>query len=93
MTTKLLLLLLAGVCSGALNSIAGGGSFITFPALPFVGVAPISANATNTFASCAGYLNGFYALRKDLYACHAYSTETDHPIHGKVGSRSDAMRR
>lgn len=68
MTTELLVLFIAGVCGGVLNSIAGGGSFITFPALLFVGVAPISANATNTFASCAGYLSGCYALRKDLYA-------------------------
>lgn len=71
MTTELLLLFIAGVCSGVLNSIAGGGSFITFPALLFVGVAPISANASNTFASCAGYLSGLYALRKDLYAYRA----------------------
>jgi uncharacterized membrane protein YfcA len=68
MTTELLVLFIAGVCGGVLNSIAGGGSFITFPALLFVGVAPISANATNTFASCAGYLSGSYALRKDLTA-------------------------
>lgn len=58
----------AGFFGGVLNSLAGGGSFITFPALLFVGVSPISANATNTFASCAGYLSGAYAFRDDLYA-------------------------
>lgn len=58
----------AGFLGGILNSIAGGGSFITFPALLFVGVNPISANATNTFASCAGYLSGAYAFRADLNA-------------------------
>lgn len=68
MATELLLLFIAGICGGVLNSIAGGGSFVTFPALLFAGVAPISANASNTFASCAGYLSGLYALRKDLYA-------------------------
>jgi len=57
----------AGFFGGILNSIAGGGSFITFPALLFVGVPPISANATNTFASCSGYLSGAYAFRRDLY--------------------------
>lgn len=61
-------LLGAGFFGGILNSIAGGGSFITFPALLAVGVAPISANATNTFASCAGYMSGTYAFRQDLYA-------------------------
>jgi uncharacterized membrane protein YfcA len=60
------LLLAAGFFGGMLNSIAGGGSFITFPALLFVGVPPISANATNTFASCSGYLSGAYAFRKEL---------------------------
>jgi uncharacterized membrane protein YfcA len=64
----LLLLFLAGVLGGALNSIAGGGSFITFPALLFAGVPPVSANATNTFASCSGYLSGAYAFRTELRA-------------------------
>ncbi len=68
MTLELLFLFLAGLFGGVLNSIAGGGSFITFPMLLYVGIAPISANATNTFASCAGYMSGAYALRKDLYA-------------------------
>ena len=68
MLFKLLSLFTAGFFGGILNSIAGGGSFITFPALLFFGVPPISANATNTFASCAGYLSGAYALRKELCA-------------------------
>jgi hypothetical protein len=40
----------AGALGGALNSVAGGGSFIAFPALLFTGVPPIPANATNTIA-------------------------------------------
>ena len=68
MLPDLLFLFGAGLFGGILNSIAGGGSFITFPALLFVGVPPISANATNTFASCAGYLSGAYAFRKDIAA-------------------------
>lgn len=43
-------LFFAGVLGGALNSVAGGGSFIAFPALLFSGVPPIPANATNTIA-------------------------------------------
>lgn len=54
---------------GFINSIAGGGSFITFPALLFVGVPPVAANATNTFASCFGYISGAYAFRKELAQC------------------------
>ena len=66
MSFELIFLFLAGFFGGVLNSIAGGGSFITFPALIFVGIPPIMANATNTFASCAGYLSGTYAFRKEL---------------------------
>lgn len=65
---ELALLFVAGFLGGILNSIAGGGTFITFPALLFFGVPPISANATNTFASCSGYLSGTYAFRHDLKA-------------------------
>jgi uncharacterized membrane protein YfcA len=45
-----IILFLAGVVGGALNAVAGGGSFVAFPALLFVGVPPIPANATNTLA-------------------------------------------
>lgn len=62
----ILLLFFAGVFGGVLNSIAGGGSFITFPALMAVGVPPVIANATNTFASCAGYLSGAWGFRHEL---------------------------
>jgi uncharacterized protein len=44
------LIFVAGVLGGALNSVAGGGSFVAFPTLLFVGVPPIPANATNTIA-------------------------------------------
>jgi uncharacterized membrane protein YfcA len=66
MLFEIVFLFLAGVFGGVLNSIAGGGSFITFPALIFVGIPPIVASATNTFASCAGYMSGTYAFRKEL---------------------------
>ena len=68
MLTDLIILFVAGLLGGILNSIAGGGSFITFPALLFVGIPPISANATNTFSACSGYISGAWAYRKDLAA-------------------------
>ncbi|MDJ0832859.1 MAG: sulfite exporter TauE/SafE family protein [Gammaproteobacteria bacterium] len=71
MPLDLLLLFVAGVAGGMLNSLAGGGSFITFPALLMAGIPPISANATNTFASCSGYISGTYAFRQDLIAAKA----------------------
>ena len=66
MAGEIVLLFIAGLCGGLLNAIAGGGSFITFPALMWAGVGPISANATNTLASCAGYLSGAWALRREI---------------------------
>ncbi len=66
MLFELVFLFIAGLLGGVINSIAGGGSFITFPALMFVGIPPIIASATNTFASCAGYMSGSYAFRKDI---------------------------
>jgi uncharacterized membrane protein YfcA len=68
MSSELPLLFIAGLFGGMLNSIAGGGTFITFPALLFAGLPPISANATNTFASCSGYISGAYAFRTELKA-------------------------
>lgn len=53
-----LFLLLAGLIGGALNSLAGGGSFIVFPALLAVGVPPVLANASNTYAALPGYVSG-----------------------------------
>ncbi|MFH4670847.1 sulfite exporter TauE/SafE family protein [Vibrio alginolyticus] len=66
MLLELSLLFIAGVIGGLINSIAGGGSFITFPALLAVGVPPIMANATNTYASCAGYISGAVGFREEI---------------------------
>ena len=57
-------LFFAGVLGGALNAVAGGGSFIAFPALLFTGVAPISANATNAVALWVGVTASGGAYRK-----------------------------
>jgi len=53
---------------GALNSVAGGGSFVAFPALLFTGVPPIPSNATNTIAlwTAAVASGGAYRSRLDL---------------------------
>jgi len=59
-------LFVAGALGGALNAVAGGGSFIAFPALLFTGVAPISANATNTVALWVGVTASTGAYRKHL---------------------------
>jgi uncharacterized membrane protein YfcA len=51
---------------GAMNAVAGGGSFIGFPSLMFVGVPPISANATNTVALWTGMTASSGAYRSRL---------------------------
>src|SRR5690242_9882604 len=51
-----ILLFLAAMLAGTMNSVAGGGSFISFPTLIFTGVLPIPANATSTAALWPGTL-------------------------------------
>src|SRR5579864_7526860 len=59
-------LFVAGALGGALNAVAGGGSFIAFPALLFTGVPPVAANATNTLALWVGVTASGGAYRKHL---------------------------
>jgi uncharacterized protein len=56
----------AGALGGAINAVAGGGSFVSFPALLFTGVAPVAANATNTLALWVGVTASGGAYRKRL---------------------------
>ena len=51
---------------GAINAVAGGGSFVAFPALLFTGVPPVPANATNTLALWVGTTASGGAYRKRL---------------------------
>jgi hypothetical protein len=62
------LLALAAFAAGVLNAIAGGGSFLTFPALVFTGVPPIAANATSALAVSPGYLGSVWGFRSELQA-------------------------
>jgi uncharacterized membrane protein YfcA len=59
-------LFVAGALGSALNAVAGGGSFIAFPALLFTGVPPIPANATNTLALWTGVVASGGAYRERL---------------------------
>ena len=64
----LILLLAAAFGAGALNAVAGGGSFLTLPALVFTGMPPVIANATGTVALLPGYISGALGFREDLEA-------------------------
>jgi uncharacterized protein len=59
-------LFFAGALGGAMNAVAGGGSFVGFPALLFSGIPPIQANATNTFSLWVGTAASGGAYRNRL---------------------------
>ena len=62
-----LLLIAAALAAGLINAIAGGGSFFTFPALIFVGVPSIVANASSTVALFPGILASSWGYRDDIH--------------------------
>ena len=57
---------IAAFAAGAINSIAGGGTLISFPALVWIGVNPVMANATNSFALWPGSFAAMIGFRRDL---------------------------
>src|SRR5258708_29131795 len=69
MKTALLhfLILFAGAfVAGGMNSIAGGGTLITFPLLLWLGLDPKVANATSTIALWPGFFGGLFRFRKEV---------------------------
>lgn len=61
-----LVLLLAAFLAGMLNTVAGGGTFLTFPALVYTGVPVVVANATSAVAVFPGYLGGALGFSREL---------------------------
>jgi uncharacterized membrane protein YfcA len=59
-------LVTASTIAGVMNAMAGGGSFLSFPAMLGMGVAPVQANATNTVALWPGQLTSLATLRSDV---------------------------
>ncbi|HTR78694.1 MAG TPA: sulfite exporter TauE/SafE family protein [Gemmatimonadaceae bacterium] len=57
---------LVSAAAGAINSIAGGGTLLTFPALVALGLSPIVANATSTVALVPGSLGSVWGYRREL---------------------------
>jgi uncharacterized membrane protein YfcA len=56
----------AGVAAGAINAVVGSGSLITFPTLVAVGVAPVTANVSNTIGLVPGSFTAAYGYRAEL---------------------------
>jgi uncharacterized protein len=59
-------LVIAAFLAGMLNAVAGGGSFLLFPAMLGTGMLPVHANATNTVALWPGQLTSIAAYRDDM---------------------------
>ena len=61
-----LLLAAAAFVAGTMNAVAGGGTFVTFPALMFTGVPSIIANASNAVALFPASFASAWAYRHDF---------------------------
>src|SRR5579863_1900472 len=59
-------LIIAAFLAGVLNAVAGGGSFLSFPALLATGIQPVQANATNAVARWPGQVTAIAAYREDI---------------------------
>lgn len=70
---RLLLVALAAAGGGMVNAIAGGGTLLTFPALIWLGVPPLAANATSTVALWPGTLTSFWGYRDALRGARAWT--------------------
>ena len=62
------LIIVAAFFAGILNAIAGGGSFLTFPALVYIGIPPVPANATSAVAVFPGYLSSTLGYIEEIKA-------------------------
>ena len=56
----------SALIAGAINSVAGGGMLVSFPTLIWLGIPPITANATNTVAIWTGTLGSAWGYRREL---------------------------
>jgi uncharacterized membrane protein YfcA len=71
-TLEIVGLAASAAAAGVINSVAGGGTLITFPTLLVFGTAPIVANATSSLALVIGTFGGVFGFRKQLGAVRAW---------------------
>jgi len=64
--TDAIIILLAGMAAGTINTIVGSGSLITFPTLIALGYPPLLANVSNNIGLVPGSLSGVYGYRREL---------------------------
>ncbi|HEX7621939.1 MAG TPA: sulfite exporter TauE/SafE family protein [Anaeromyxobacteraceae bacterium] len=75
-----LILPAAGLLAGAMNAVAGGGSFVTFPALVLSGVPSVAANASSTVALFPGAVSSAWAFREDFRTLHGVPVRALLPV-------------
>jgi len=64
--TEAVLIALAGVAAGTINTVVGSGTLITFPTLLAFGVPPVTANVSNTVGLVPGSMSGVFGYRREL---------------------------
>ena len=64
--SMIVLMFVAALLSGAVNAIAGGGTFLTFGVLTLAGLPPVMANATSSIVQFPGYITSTLAYFKDF---------------------------
>lgn len=60
------LVLAAGVLAGTINTVVGAGTLITFPLLVALGIAPLTANVSNSVGLVPGSVTGAWGYRREL---------------------------
>jgi hypothetical protein len=85
----LLLALAAAAIAGAINSIAGGGTLVAFPAIVGLGVTPLVANATTTVALWPGSVGSMWGYRHELAGARSWALRFALP--SLLGSATGAM--
>jgi uncharacterized protein len=73
--TAYLLIFIGGFIAGMINSVAGGGTLISFPLLTFVGIDHKIANATNTVALCTASLVSAFGFRKSMPTARKFTLQ------------------
>jgi hypothetical protein len=86
--TKVMTVMAAAFTAGAINSIAGGGTLVSFPALLGIGLTGQQANVTSTLALWPGSIGGFWGHREDLAGIKAFALRLMPPslIGGALGA-------
>lgn len=63
---EVVVVVIAGVCAGTINTVVGSGTLITFPVLLAVGYSPVVANVSNSIGLVPGSLSGVIGYRREL---------------------------